>query len=791
MPINTVRQPGWKGEKSGTMDPAEDARRFVEALFEPDDLIEQRDFKDRDQPPVFREWLHVEDLTNGFIKAHQARSGGHDVYLGANPRRRKCGGKNEDVALFRCLFADLDGVDDVEARRRINDACLPTPTMLVSSGHGVHAYWRLNEPMTDAVQWTGRQKAIIEALDSDPVIHDPARIMRWPGFTNNKFDPVPVRIIEVNDTRHDIEKFPQPPTRQSMRPATKLLAGLHGKVRVKTWRFLREGATMGNRHCELTCAAAELAGANYTIEETREFLMAANAKCKPDPKPVDEVENIIKWAYSKDRTEWTPKGDIDLVQRDGSTDNSTALLAATSPASEHDAAIEEVMQEKAGRTLTDTGNGERFARQWHKRVLWCPRRGWLRWDGRRFADDDGQGVEALAVKTARHIYAEAARCRDADTGKKIGDWAHRSESKPRIDAMLGMAKHLLTVKPEELDADPFALNVENGILDLRTGTLGAHDPINRCTKLAPVVFNPAATAPTFIEFIKTTFGGDPALIQAVQKQLGMMLTADVTEQYLFIYHGVGANGKSTLLDLVLFILGDYAAPAAPDLLTASKQRQHPTELADLQGKRLIIASETESGQTLRLQLVKQLTGDRMIKARMMHQDFYTFQRTHKLILMTNNRPRIRENTEATWRRIQLVPFDNVVPKGQRDPNLLDALKAEGSGILNWLIAGCLAWRRDGLGDVEAVTKATAEYRSEENVIDEFVRERCDVGGADYKALRGDIFKAFSEWCDAAGERRPNRKDLYSELRRIDGVTDENVTVLNRSGRGFVGVRVKP
>lgn len=284
--------------------PAQDARRFIETLYDPDDLIEQRDFVPGREDHVFRNWLRAKHLlSNGVIEQHQARSVGRNVYLSANPRKRR-GGKADDVALFRNFFADFDGIDEAEARRRIEDACLPTPTMLVWSGHGVHAYWRLQEPITKPDLWSGYQKALIQAVDSDPVIHDPARVMRWPGFTNNKADPAPVWIIEANDKRHDIELFPQPIIQHITPPATAIPVGVHGNLRDVTRKFLADGAVEPHRHGGLKNAAVELAGANYTIEETRGLLLAANAKCKPEPKPVGEVEKVIQWAFSKPREEW-------------------------------------------------------------------------------------------------------------------------------------------------------------------------------------------------------------------------------------------------------------------------------------------------------------------------------------------------------------------------------------------------------------------------------------------------------------------------------------------------------
>jgi putative DNA primase/helicase len=231
---------------------------------------------------------------------------------------------------------------------------------------------------------------------------------------------------------------------------------------------------------------------------------------------------------------------------------------------------------------------------------------------------------------------------------------------------------------------------------------------------------------------------------------GYCLTGDVRHQYLPIYYGQGNNGKSVLLDTISAIMGDYAGEAPPDLLVVRKHNEHPTEIADLYGRRLAVASETENGAELRLQLIKRITGNANLKARYMRQDYFEFARTHKMVLVTNNRPVVPEATEAVWRRLLLVPFDVVIPPAERDPHLSEKLRGEFPGILAWMVGGA----SEELDIPESVHLATISYRGQSSTFGEFLEAECDfTTGA--VTLATDIATAYAAW--AADEDRPLQK----------------------------------
>lgn len=404
--------------------------------------------------------------------------------------------------------------------------------------------------------------------------------------------------------------------------------------------------------------------------------------------------------------------------------------------------------------LTDTGNAERFAQQHGQNVRYCYAwNKWLAWDGTRWKLDDTGALERMAKLTARSILREAAAEEDSDRRKALVKFARASESAARRDAMLKLVRSEpgIPVLPEILDTNTWLLNCQNGTIDLRTGQLRDHRREDLITKLVPVEFRPDAKAPTWLSFLDRIFASTAGLIVFVQRLLGYCLTGSVREQVLPIFHGKGSNGKSTLIGTMLELLGlDYAIKAAPDLVLLKKDA-HPTERADLAGKRLVACIEVDEGRNLAEALVKDLTGGDKIRARRMREDFWQFDPTHKIILAVNHRPAIRGTDHAIWRRIRLVPFTVTIPDAEQDKDLANKLLAELPGILAWCVQGCLEWQASGLGEPEEVKTATEEYRADEDVLAGFLADCCVVQpGATARATT--LYKCYLDYCDQNGEK---------------------------------------
>lgn len=400
---------------------------------------------------------------------------------------------------------------------------------------------------------------------------------------------------------------------------------------------------------------------------------------------------------------------------------------------------------------TDAGNARRLVAAWGHLVRHVgPWSSWLVWDGKRWQRDTRGRINELAKTVAADLWHEVALLQ-GDDRKLAVKWAMQSENASRIRAMVDLARSdpKVAIDPQQLDADRWLLNTRNGTIDLRTGQRRDHDQRDLITKVAAVDHNHAAVAPQFTAFLERIIP-DPQVREFLQRWFGYCLTGDVSEHKILFAFGAGANGKSTLLNALAHVLGDYASQAAPDLLMRRRDDPHPTGLADLQGARLVLASETAEGRRLDEALVKRLTGGDPIKARHLYADFFEFDPTHKFVVATNHRPEVTGTDHGIWRRIRLVPFEVVIPDDEQDGQLEQKLRAEAAGILTWALDGAAAWRRDGLTEPAAVVSATADYRAAMDVIGDFVSDCCLLApGVSAKA--GDLFRRYGQWCETMGE----------------------------------------
>ncbi len=411
--------------------------------------------------------------------------------------------------------------------------------------------------------------------------------------------------------------------------------------------------------------------------------------------------------------------------------------------------------------LTDLGNSRRVVARHGADWRYChPFKKSYIYDGTRWAEDDTAAAIRLVKETQTSLYGEVAH-----QIVELGKLADEDERKKELPQLTRKLKHLLSwedarrisaclqlatsepgipILPADMDRDPFMLNVRNGTIDLRTGELREHRRRDLITKLAPVEYDPNAQCVLWLRFLQRIMDGNQALITYLQRTAGYSLTGDVREQCLFFLHGGGANGKSTYLGVPKHILGGYGYQAVPELLMAKNTEAHPTERADLFGKRFVCTIETDEGKRLAEALMKQLTGGDSVTARKMRQDFFEFEMTGKIFLAANHKPQVRGADYAVWRRIKLIPFTVTIPDHEKDKTLLAKLKAESSGILAWAIQGCLDWQRDGLAEPEEVSGATAAYRAEQDVIHAFIDDCCFVNDA-VKVRTSLLYEAYQRW----------------------------------------------
>ncbi|WP_030776013.1 DNA primase family protein [Streptomyces sp. NRRL F-2664] len=447
--------------------------------------------------------------------------------------------------------------------------------------------------------------------------------------------------------------------------------------------------------------------------------------------------------------------------------------------------------------LTDRGNAKLFAHLHSDRFRHVEGLGWYVWDQYRWKRTGGEKAAIWAAgDMAEDIPIHDPRGYFSD--RDLQQHRRRAMSTSGVKAMLAQAKASpeLALDPDTLDGDKYALCTPAGVVDLHTGRLRKPDPRrdlhSRATCLAP---EPGPT-PRFARFLTETFGDDDKgqeMIHFLHLLLGYSITGDVGGQVLPFLYGVGANGKSALMDIVIKILGDYADVAPPGfLMERGKFNEHSTELTELHGRRLFVCSELKPHDKFDEARVKLLTGGDRLKARRMRQDFFSFEPTHKLWLLGNHRPEVGTGGHAFWRRIRLIPFNKVVPDERKIDNLAEELvRDEGPGILHWMVRGAQAYLADkpSLGGPSIVRMATQAYATTEDHIGRFLTECCttSAGATEHRDLRveqGALYRAYSSWChEGEGLRPATTRAFATRIRAETGIASPS-DMLRSNGQKF-------
>lgn len=400
-------------------------------------------------------------------------------------------------------------------------------------------------------------------------------------------------------------------------------------------------------------------------------------------------------------------------------------------------------------SCSDMGNAERMMHYMNGDVKFCPtRKKWLFWTGNLWEWDFGHVIELMAKGCVRNIYKEAADTLDDERRNELVKWALKSESERAIKAMVELFKsepHII-VELSELDTDTYQLNCLNGTIDLRNGVLQEPKKDDFITRIIPVKYDLDAVCPLWDKFLGQVTGGDEDLQDYIQRAIGYSLTADTSHQALFFLYGLGNNGKSTFLTTLRKLLGPYAQRAATDtFMMNDKYSGGPKEsLADLVGKRFVTASELEDGKRLAVSLVKDLTGGETIKADRKYEHAFEFAPTFKIWLSGNHKPTITDTTLSIWRRVKLIPFTVTIPDNDIDPELSLKLENEFPGIFKWCIVGALKWRKDGLSEPSAVKNAVNQYRSDSDILHDFLEDCCNFGN-DYSVTKAELRSKYEEW----------------------------------------------
>jgi P4 family phage/plasmid primase-like protien len=494
-----------------------------------------------------------------------------------------------------------------------------------------------------------------------------------------------------------------------------------------------EGEGGDDRTFKILCKLIH--GFGLTHRQVWEAIRPWNARCQP-PWEMEELNRKINEAR-----EHGSCPDL-LGEQPRHVEQSPARAVVVAEAQESPSEVLE----------TDVGNMTRFVQRHGQELRYCgPWNKWLCWTGSHWAPDTAGTPMYLAMETARQLLRSAADLSGAAQQAAVKH-AMASLNVYRLEAMVRLASVYpsLQVTPNQLDSDPLLLSLPNGTLDLRKRVIRNHQRTDLITRICPTRYDDRAECPTWTKFLSEVFCANQDLIGFMQKLMGYCLSGLTTEHILPILVGTGANGKSVFIGAMQHVLGpDFYCTAAPELLMCHRGDRHPTEMADLFGKRLVVCSETPESGRLNETLCKLLTGGDRLKARRMREDFWEFTPSHKLFLVTNHLPEVPGGGHGTWRRLRVIQFSRTFTEKEQDKQLPDKLQAEASGILNWCIYGYRAWQQGGLNPPQCVLLATRDYQVEEDVVGQFI-DTCCAKGTEERISATALYTNFKLWRKKCG-----------------------------------------
>jgi P4 family phage/plasmid primase-like protien len=709
-----------------------------------------------------------------------------DQFFGVNPiagpaRRNSGRGTEADVTRLTALWCDLDvkagGCPSLDVARAIVAELAiilgTRPSVTVDSGHGLHAYWPIddghvtNGDITRArtlLRRFGRLVALVAETHGVSVdnVYDLARMMRLPGSHNNKrsngegpkavaayadtggpltMSEIGERLDEVGVCEEDDDRAPD-----------------RGIVSAPAeWKW-----------AERTCAyVVEMIDGWSTDTPTARnpwfFSSHIRLECAHRGGCITEADHrrageILAARLAELVATTEPRRTLKRFEISGAVNRAVGYAAAKTDAKareelgDHAHAAESTSGDDAPNRvppsvirLSDKGNALALVREYAKTIRYVPDLGrWIHWNGTRWNIDSDTGI----VDTAAGAIASTL---PSNGTKESAAHEKRSLSVSGITGMVRLARSDpgMRVSQAKLDANAFQLNTPTGIVDLRTGRQFDHDPNAWHTKLTGVGYDPDADCPKWKEFLETTFGSDTELIRYIQRLIGEAAIGRVLRHVLPFFWGQGHNGKTVLLETIKLVLGpeNYAITAPHNFLLAGRDK-HETEIARMAGARVVVCSEINEGTRFDEAKVKNLTGGDALTGRFMHGNFFEFQPSHTLFLMGNHQPTVGAGGLAFWRRVRLIPFEHVMPDETKIEDYYNVLvDAEGPAILRWIVEGAVSVLSEpNHPEPDRVIAATKEYAESEDYVRQFVDECVQRVNSSFKLPSGEIYRAYVKWC---------------------------------------------
>lgn len=754
----------------------------------------------------------------------------NNIWFEINPSRVAQRATASDITQLAAFYIDIDykdsGAGSVAKARELVDLLSDLigvgPSAVVYSGHGIQPYWAVDpEEDFDPVlaqgilnRWGAFTRFIAGSLGIQlDSVFDLPRIFRVPGSRNMKdvSNPVdviatfpehwrPVSLDEINEIliAHGITSEMNMPDGFELVSSSADWNFAHADCQFTPSLFAGIRPTNNppkSRHGWLLqqLVLINAAHRNGCLTETtaNELLRLVDARfqefLKLPPKRdlhQNEVRSANQWAIARVET----FDDLKLANELRNHNHSDFLQGDPTSALGEPSANQELTHAELlhiyrvsfgtyGRT--DSANARRLIHYTQGNYKFIPDVGWHKWDETRYIFDKEKAIYQSAIEAAEFVEVAGG------TGDQL-KWAQQSQNKERVVNAITIASTDpdVLVSAMEMDSQPNELCTPAGIVNLQTGELRPAvrgvDLNTRQTTCAPA----AVAAPLWTDFLKRVVQ-DEDRISYLQELLGAALFGDSRYHVLPVLAGSGANGKSTLLDVVSGILGDYAASMPENFLLDANGAAHPTEIARLRGVRFAMASETRPDGKFNESRVKMLTGGDMLSARFMNQNFFDFRPTHTLFLAVNHLPAVKSGGDGFWRRLRKLDFRVTIPKDQQRENFAQLMiQEEGPGILKWMIDGAVRVTNQGFSEPDSVKLSTLEYRHEEDHIAKFLDERVLVA-SNGTVTKTAIFNSYRDWCIDNGERPITQNALNREIRQR--LNTQEITV--GGGRMFSGIEL--
>lgn len=444
--------------------------------------------------------------------------------------------------------------------------------------------------------------------------------------------------------------------------------------------------------------------------------------------------------------------------------------------------------EKKYYSYDDTGNAARFIDTYGGVVRYSyVRKNWYFYNGKTWELDQEGKVKSLVDEILEKMKKEPVYVTD-DMDEEEAIKLHSRHLKYSRGSngktnMLKESQHLVPITPEQFDKDKHLLNVQNGYIDLKTGQLHEHDKEKYFTKIASIEYTDKIDCPLWMDFLNQIFDGNQDLIKYIQRAVGYSLSGSTEEQMMFILYGNGRNGKSVFLDIITEMLGNYTTNIQPQtIMVKNLSNGANSDIARLQGARLVTTTEPNDGMRFDEGLVKQITGGDKVTARFLYGDEFEYYPEFKLWMATNHKPIIRGTDDGIWRRMAVIPFTVQIPEHKVDKQLKYKLRREMTAILNWAVEGYQEWQRIGLAEPQIIKNQRQEYRTEMDVVELFIEECC-IRKSGERAKASDLYSVYSSWA------KDNNQYLMSST-KFGKEMSNKFQKITSNGVHYIGIKLK-